>query len=68
MWLVGFELRTFGKAVSALNCEPSLQPKLEDSITAMEVLKAGRVLSPTQLSSALQAQKILLGFKSLQVG
>jgi hypothetical protein len=26
MWLLGFELRTFGRAVRALNFEPSLQP------------------------------------------
>jgi hypothetical protein len=26
MWLLGIELRTFGRAVSALTTEPSLQP------------------------------------------
>jgi hypothetical protein len=26
MWLLGIELRTFGRAVSALTSEPSLQP------------------------------------------
>jgi len=29
MWLLGIELRTCGRAVSALTAEPSLQPERE---------------------------------------
>jgi hypothetical protein len=29
MWLVGFELRTFGRAVCAITTEPFLQPTKE---------------------------------------
>jgi hypothetical protein len=51
MWLLGTELRTSGRAVSALNPEPSLQPKKEFSLFVLKNYLNS--LSPTEHRSSL---------------
>jgi hypothetical protein len=61
MWLLEFELRTFGRAVSALTTEPSLQPpssqyiKLNISPTErllnLALLRMGHVLKLFHIQS-----------------
>jgi hypothetical protein len=60
MWLLGFELRTFGRAVSALNCRAILQPYFfslcESTVTVFRHTKKGyQILLQMVLSHHLVA-------------